>query len=116
MKNCSFPLLVAYALLSFFNSNAVQCNDLDEYRWTNIDATGDVTGRHENVFVEYKGKFYLMGGRGINPVNVFDPETNSWETKGKSPIEIHHFQAIVHKDAIFLFENCDIQPLCILYK
>ncbi len=102
MKNHSLAFLIVCTLLLFFNFNSVQSADLDEYRWTNIDATGDVTGRHENVFVEYKDKFYLMGGRGINPVNVFDPETNSWETKGKSPIEIHHFQAIVNEDAIYM--------------
>lgn len=75
---------------------------LKDYRWTTVDATGDAVGRHENAFVEFGGKFYLIGGRGVNPVNVFDPKTNSWETKGKSPIEIHHFQAVVYGDAIYM--------------
>ena len=44
----------------------------------------------------------MLGGRGINPVNVFNPETNTWETKGKSPMEIHHFQAVVYHEAIYL--------------
>ncbi|RQW08670.1 DUF1080 domain-containing protein [candidate division KSB1 bacterium] len=56
-----------------------QTTPLSDYRWTLIDAKGEVTGRHENAFVEYKGKFYLLGGRGANPVNVFDPRTNTWE-------------------------------------
>lgn len=75
---------------------------LNNFRWTIIDAKGDATGRHECTFVKYKDKFYLMGGRGVNPVNVFDPATNTWETKGKSPMEIHHFQGIVYGDAIYL--------------
>jgi len=75
---------------------------LKDFRWTIIDAKGEAKGRHENTFVEYKDKFYLMGGRGINPVNIFDPVTNTWETKGKSPMEIHHFQAVVYGDAIYL--------------
>ncbi len=75
---------------------------MSDYRWTSIDATGDVKERHENAFIEYKDKFYLIGGRGINPVNVFDPKTNTWETLGKSPMEIHHFQAVVYGDAIYL--------------
>ncbi len=75
---------------------------LPDYRWTAIDATGSVKARHEDAFIEYKGKFYLMGGRGINPVNVFDPENNSWETRANSPMEIHHFQAVVYGDAIYL--------------
>ena len=102
MKNISNLLLITFILLLVFNSFKVQGTNLNEYRWTTIDATGEVTGRHENVFIEYKDKFYLIGGRGINPVNVFDPQTNTWEAKGKSPIEIHHFQAIVHKDAIYM--------------
>lgn len=75
---------------------------LSSYRWTPVNAKGDVSGRHENAFVEYNHKFYLIGGRGINPVNVFDPETNTWETKGETPMEIHHFQAVVYGDAIYL--------------
>jgi hypothetical protein len=77
--------------------------DLTKYQWGLISAVDSmVVGRHENSFIEYKGKFYLMSGRGINPVNVFDPETNQWETLGKTPIEIHHFQAVVYGDAIYL--------------
>lgn len=75
---------------------------LSDYRWTTIDAEGDVAGRHENAFVEYKGKFYLIGGRGINPVNVFDPLTNTWTAKGKTPIQMHHFQAVVYEDVIYI--------------
>jgi hypothetical protein len=52
--------------------------------------------------VEYKGKFYLLGGRGVNPVNVFDPETDTWETRNSSPVELHHFQAVVYGNAIYL--------------
>lgn len=79
-----------------------QSVSLSDYRWTSIETTGDVKARHENAFIEYKDKFYLLGGRGINPVNVFDPASSSWETKGKSPMEIHHFQAVVYGDAIYL--------------
>ncbi|MEX0981926.1 MAG: kelch repeat-containing protein [Bacteroidales bacterium] len=75
---------------------------LSEYRWTPIDAEGEVTARHENAFIEYKDKFYLIGGRGLNPINVFDPKTNTWETKGKTPMEIHHFQPVVYGDAIYI--------------
>lgn len=75
---------------------------LSEYRWTSIDAEGEVAPRHENAFVVYKDKFYLLGGRGLNPVNVFDPATSKWETKGNSPMEIHHFQPVVYGDAIYI--------------
>lgn len=96
-----FKLLFVQIAFIGLNLNA-QIKPLKNYRWTTIAAKGDVVGRHENSFVEYKGKFYLIGGRGINPVNVFDPITNTWETKSVSPIQIHHFQAVVYEDAIYL--------------
>lgn len=102
MKNMQFYLLFISILVLGGSVVVAQDNLLSDYRWETIDATGDVTGRHENAFVEYKGKFYLIGGRGINPVNVFDPETNSWEVKSKSPMQIHHFQAVVYRDAIYI--------------
>jgi len=73
-----------------------------DYRWTMIEAEGEAAGRHENAFVEYDGRFYMIGGRGILPVNVFDPETNTWETRAETPMEMHHFQAVVYNDAIYI--------------
>ncbi len=97
-------LLPAILCLLFSSGIAAQPDqpDLKEYRWTTIETAFQPAARHENGFVEYKGKFYLLGGIGINPVNVFDPETETWETRGNPPFEMHHFQAVVHDDAIFL--------------
>lgn len=95
-------LLTLIVIISTSITAKSQSEDLANYRWTKVEAKGDVTGRHENTFVKYKDKFYLLGGRGTNPVNVFDPETNTWETRGKSPMEIHHFQGVVYQDAIYL--------------
>ncbi|WP_253275723.1 family 16 glycoside hydrolase [Persicobacter sp. CCB-QB2] len=39
---------------------------------------------------------------GVQPVDVFDPEKQQWETKCKAPMEIHHFQAVSYGDAIYL--------------
>lgn len=98
MKYLFFTLLLLSACIGL-NGQTVSVSD---YRWLPVEAKGDVVGRHESAFIEYKNKFYLIGGRGINPVNVFDPATNSWETKGKSPMEIHHFQAVVYGNTIYL--------------
>jgi N-acetylneuraminic acid mutarotase len=96
-------ICVALLLTSLFGLKVqVQAQSLSDYRWLPIEAKGDVVGRHENGFVAFKDKFYLIGGRGVNPVNVFDPKNNTWETKSKSPMEIHHFQAVVYGDAIYL--------------
>lgn len=95
-------IIFTFSLLSFLIGLQGQTLSLTDYRWLPIEAKGEVVGRHENAFIEYDNKFYLIAGRGINPVNVFDPQTNTWETKGKSPMEIHHFQAVVYGKAIYI--------------
>jgi N-acetylneuraminic acid mutarotase len=105
MKNKALFLNCIVCFFLFFGLDiSVKAQSLSDYRWTLIDAKGEneVTGRHEDTFIAYRDKFYLMGGRGVNPVNVFDPKTNSWEVKGKSPMEIHHFQAVLVDDAFYL--------------
>ena len=97
-------MIKAISIFLLFVASSVNAvaQPLSNFRWTALDTKGSPTGRHENSFIEYKGKFYLLGGRGINPVDVYDPKTNTWEAKSKSPIQIHHFQAVVYKDAIYL--------------
>ena len=57
--------------------------------------------RHENGFVEVNGKFYLIGGRGIKSVNIFDPVTRIWTAGAAPPIELHHFQPVVYQNRIY---------------
>lgn len=72
------------------------------WHWETIEATGEPTARHEAAFVAYKDKLYLIGGRRINPTDVFDPQTNTWTAKAPTPIELHHFQPVVVDDGIYL--------------
>ncbi len=58
--------------------------------------------REDCSFVETGGNLYLIGGRGIKPVEVFHPNTNTWEKKSNTPIEMHHFQAIAYKNEIYV--------------
>ncbi|MFL4472156.1 hypothetical protein ACERZ8_20560 [Tateyamaria armeniaca] len=52
--------------------------------WITLDCNGAPHCRHENGFAAYGGKFYLFGGRRIQPVDIFDPDTNTW-THGTPP-------------------------------
>ncbi|MFY0685529.1 MAG: DUF1080 domain-containing protein [Cyclobacteriaceae bacterium] len=88
-------------MLALAGCLSITAQNLSNFRWTTLDTSGDPTPRHESSMVEHKGKFYILGGRGVNPVDVFDPKTNSWESKSKSPFEIHHFQAVSYGDAIY---------------
>ncbi len=58
-------------------------------------AAAQLTKRHEHGYVKVGTRFYLLGGRGINPVDIFDPATGTWTTGAASPVEMHHFQAVV---------------------
>jgi len=71
-------------------------------KWITKNPTGELDPRHENGFVEADGKFYLLGGRGIKPVNIYDPESNSWNSGAPPPLELHHFQAITYQGEIYI--------------
>lgn len=58
--------------------------------------------RHEAGFARVGRNFYLLGGRGIKPVSIYDTGTGSWSQGSAPPIEIHHFQAVVYKKKIYI--------------
>lgn len=60
------------------------------------------TARHEAAFIRVGDKAYLLGGRGIKPVDILDLKTMTWSAGATSPIEIHHFQPVVYNDEIYL--------------
>ena len=73
-----------------------------ELNWQEVDTQNEPTARHENAFVEADGKFYLIGGRGERPVDIYDPATQSW-SEGQAPsLEMHHFQAVAHEGKIYV--------------
>ena len=66
-----------------------------------VAKTGAPNPRHEAGFVELDGKFYLLGGRGIKAVNIYDPLSKSWTHGQEPPIELHHFQPIAYEGKIY---------------
>lgn len=60
------------------------------------------TARHEAAFVRVGEKAYLLGGRGVLPVDVLDLATMTWTAGASSPVEIHHFQPVVYRGEIYL--------------
>lgn len=87
-------------LVCFFVTGAFA--QYENYTWKILETNGNYIPREECDFVLVKDKFYLIGGRGINDVNIFDPETNTWTSGAKPPVELNHFQAVVYKDEIYL--------------
>lgn len=91
-------------LLVGFIAVALACNQAaaDSPKWETVTTTGQPTARHEASFAAVDGKLYLLGGRRINPVDIFDPETGTWSAASPTPIELHHFQAVVVDGSIFM--------------
>lgn len=70
--------------------------------WVTVDCNGTPHCRHENGFAAFEDKFYLFGGRRIQPVDIFDPATQTWTSASPPPMEIHHFQPVIVEDEIWL--------------
>ena len=64
--------------------------------------TSTATPRHEAASVVVDGKFYLLGGRGERPVEVYDPTSQTWRVIGPAPLEINHFQPVVIGTKVYL--------------
>lgn len=90
--------------------------------WTTIDpSTAErPTERHETGFVRAGNLFYLLGGRGTDPVDVYDPVAQSWSSRSQIPTEMHHFQAVEMDGLVYVigaFEGgcCNESPHPIVY-
>ena len=58
--------------------------------------------RHEAAFVGVGEKFYLLGGRSIRVVSIYDTQSESWSSGTEPPIELHHFQPVVIESKIYI--------------
>ncbi|MGB5393254.1 MAG: galactose oxidase [Lutimonas sp.] len=91
-------------IVLFFTIYLNAQTELIEGTWeeaTCADGTG-LIARHEAAFVAVGDKFYLLGGRGLRPVSIFDTTTLRWTEGQKPPIELHHFQPVVYKDKVYI--------------
>jgi len=70
--------------------------------WTVVETENAPTARHENAFVEAGGRFYLLGGRGDRPVNIYNPETRRWTEGPAPPFQMHHFQAVAYDGDVYV--------------
>ncbi len=89
-------------LLLMLSSCETRPEQTESWAWETLDTNGEPTPRHEASFVEHDGKFYLIGGRRINPVDIFDPATQTWTEASKTPLEVHHVQGVSYGNAIYL--------------
>ena len=70
--------------------------------WESVQTDTKPVARHEAAFVQVGKRYYLLGGRGIRPVSIYDPATRRWSEGAAPPVEIHHFQPVVYDDEVYL--------------
>ncbi|MCF2946994.1 hypothetical protein L0668_02670 [Paraglaciecola aquimarina] len=63
-------------------------------KWQTLDAQGHSTARHESGLVAHKDKVFVIGGRGVKSIDVYDPASNAWQNKSKTPFEMHHITPV----------------------
>lgn len=91
------PLLFLYQPLA---ESATSANTA----WQTLTSTdGSIAqARHESGAVIVNGKLYLLGGRGMRAVQMFDPVSSVWTDLGPTPMELHHFQPVAIGDSIYV--------------
>jgi N-acetylneuraminic acid mutarotase len=64
------------------------------WQWQTVTNDPSSMPRDETALTVLNGKLYLLGGRGITPVEEYDLSTNGWKKLAPPPIEMNHFQAV----------------------
>ena len=100
---CPAPLRhVNRALILLTTISLAHAEPSQSSAWESVKCDGDSCKRHEHAFVEVDDQFIALGGRRIQPVDLYDPETNTWTTGKKPPLELHHFQALSHEGKVLV--------------
>ena len=78
-----------------------------EKSWSTVNSTDNSKPlpRHEAAFVAVKDKMYLLGGRGVKNVSIFNPKTQKWTLGAKPPMEFNHYQPVVYNDKIYIIQS-----------
>ena len=69
--------------------------------WTNISNNSEHIPRHENAFIQAGDKFYLMGGRESDLVEIYDYTNKTWIQGAPAPISVNHFQPVTYEGLIW---------------
>lgn len=91
-----YPYIILLVLFLIVQNKSYSQN------WEVLSTKNTCTNRHENSLVSMGKDIFLVGGRGIKPVEVFNTETQTWKKAAETPIEMHHFQAIAYENEIYV--------------
>lgn len=85
-------------------------------------SSGQPAARHESAAAIVDGRLYLIGGRGMRPLDILDLASGQWRTGSPPPVEINHTQAVVFDGRIHVigaltgpFPQENIVPRILIY-
>ena len=70
--------------------------------WTTLEPVGECTARHESGLACNSEGIYLIGGRGVKPVEHYNPLTNKWKAMYAPPMEMHHITPVTLGNRIYI--------------
>lgn len=75
-------------------------------KWKTVRGlSGRPRKRHEACMAWVGGKGYLIGGRRIQPVSIFDPKAKTWTTGTSPGFEMHHMQCVTYDEKIWVISS-----------
>ncbi|MGA9636946.1 Kelch repeat-containing protein [Flavobacterium sp.] len=85
-------------------SKKIKPTVVSEMNWKTVSSADNSLpiARHEAAFISVDKKMFLIGGRGIKPVSIFNVQTQKWSKGRKPPIELHHFQPVVYHGKVYI--------------
>jgi|SRR5690625_1969371 len=97
------PVLIIESLFLLAITLLFTTSVIAQNGWVELtNSVGEPTARSENAYVKSGDKFYLIGGGGDRPVDIYDPENDLWTTGAFPPIPLHHFQAVAYDEKVYV--------------
>jgi len=100
MKQLLFTLSTFAFLLLAMSGTAQQ--SLGNWEEVKSSDGSEPVKRHEAAYIAVGKKFYLLGGRDIRPVSIYDTKTQTWSEGAEPPLEMHHLQPVVYDKKIYI--------------
>ena len=71
-------------------------------KWTIIQSAAPITARHESCTALVNNKMYVIGGRNLAPIDIFDITSNTWTIGPAPPLPLHHMQCVVADNKVWI--------------
>lgn len=102
------PLLASFgnhllqSTLATDPSNVIPTRSQISDAWTSVATNQLPAGRDEAGAYEHQGRLCMFGGRGILPIDCFNPTTGMWSASETMTQNLHHVQPVVWRDEVWI--------------